>query len=214
MIITKNKVAALSYTLTLNDFDGQIVETVGKEHPAEFLFGVGKLLTAFENSLQGKQSGEDFRFKISADEAYGVFNPEAIIELSKDIFKRNGELNSDILFIGNEIPMMDRYGKRMTGIVKEVKETTVTMDFNHPMAGKDLFFKGTVATVREATDEELNPVHSCGCGSGGGHHDHDHGDGGCGCGSSEVKGEGCCSTNGNKNGGHGGHNGHGGCGCG
>lgn len=207
MIITKNKVASLSYTLTLNEFDGQIVESIGKDQAVEFLFGKGNLLPAFELALEGKQMGDNFRFQIPAQEAYGTYNSQAVIELPIDVFKRNDEINHEILFIGNEIPMMDRNGKRMNGIVKEVKESIVIMDFNHPLAGNDLFFKGIVAQVRDATDDELNPSHSCGCGSGGGHH---HDDGGCGCGSSKSEGDSCCST-GNGNGEH---SGHGGCGCG
>ncbi len=209
MIITKNKVASLTYTLTLNDFDGQVIETIGKDQAVEFLFGVGKLLPAFESALEGVKEGENFRFKIPANEAYGNFNQEAIIELSKEIFKRDGEINNEILFIGNEIPMMDRNGKRMNGIVKEVKDDVVVMDFNHPMAGNDLYFKGIVAQVRDASYEELNPPQGgCGCGSGGGGHHHNGG--GCGCGSSESEGDSCCSTQD----GHGEHGGHGGCGCG
>lgn len=207
MIITKNKVAALTYTLTIDNYDGQIIETVGKDEAVEFLFGNGKLLPAFELALNGLQSGDNFRFQIPANEAYGDFNPEAVIELSKDIFKRNDELNHEILFIGNEIPMMDRHGKRMNGIVKEVKESTVIMDFNHPMAGNDLFFKGIVGQIRDASHEDLNPSHGCGCGSGGGHH---HDDGGCGCGSSGSSGDSCCSSNDNPEN----HGKHGGCGCG
>ncbi|MCD6092227.1 MAG: FKBP-type peptidyl-prolyl cis-trans isomerase [Bacteroidales bacterium] len=209
MIITKNKVAALTYTLTLNSYDGQIIETIGKEEAVEFLFGAGKLLPAFENNLEGKQAGDSFRFQIPAEEAYGVFNPEAIIELSKEIFKRNGEINNEILILGNEIPMMDSHGKRMTGVVKEVKESAVIMDFNHPMAGNDLFFKGIVTLIRDASYEELNPAHGCGCGSGGDGHHHDE-DGGCGCSSNKSEGDGCCSTNDN----HENHGGYGGCGCG
>lgn len=203
MIITKNKVAALTYTLTLNDYDGQIIETVGKEQAVDFLFGTGKLLAAFELALDGKQGGDNFRFQIPASEAYGTFNPEAVIELSKDIFIRDGEMNNEILIIGNEIPMMDKHGKRMTGVVKEVKDTTVTLDFNHPMAGNDLYFKGLIAQVREATYEELNPPQGgCGCGSGGG-----------GCDSPESSGDSCCSTS-DSHEGHGHGDSHGGCGCG
>ena len=209
MIITKNRVASLTYTLTLNDYEGSVIETVGKDQAVEFLFGSGNLLPAFEEALEGKEMGSNFRFQIPAQKAYGDYNPQAIIELSKDIFVRDGEMNNEILVIGNEIPMMDRNGKRMNGIVKEVKDTMVVMDFNHPMAGNDLFFKGLVAQIREATDEELNPSHSCGCGSG---EAHQHDDGGCGCGSSKSEGDSCCSTKDN----HGDHNGqgnHGGCGC-
>lgn len=212
MIITKNKVAALTYTLTLNNYDGQIIETIGKDQAVDFLFGNGKLLSAFELALDGKQGGDNFRFQIPASEAYGTFNPDAVIELSQDIFKRNGEINKEILFIGNEIPMMDKHGKRMSGTVKEVKDTTVVMDFNHPMAGNDLYFKGLVAQVRDASYEEMNPPQGgCGCGSGGGGGHHHHDEGGCGCGTSESEGDSCCSSGDDS---HKGHGGHGGCGCG
>lgn len=210
MIITKNKVASLTYTLTLNDFEGQIIETVGKEQAVEFLFGSGNLLPALEEALEGKEMGSSFRFQIPAHKAYGDYNQQAIIELSKDIFIRDGVMNNEILIIGNEIPMMDRNGNRMNGIVKEVKDTVVVMDFNHPLAGNDLFFKGLITQIREATDEELNPSHSCGCGSGGGHQ---HDEGGCGCGSSKSEGDSCCST-GEGQADHHDHGGHGGCGCG
>lgn len=195
MIITKNKVASLSYSLTIDDFEGKMIETVGKEQAVEFLFGAGKLLPAFELALEGKKSGDDFRFHISTQEAYGKINPEAVVEIPKDIFVRNGELNEEILSVGNEIPMMDNQGRRMNGIVKEVKETTVVMDFNHPMAGNDLYFQGIVGQVRDASDEELNPPQGCGCGSGG-------------CDSSESEGESCCSTKDDT------ESHQGGCGCG
>lgn len=211
MTITKNKVAALTYTLTKDNYDGQIVETVGKDQAIEFLFGAGRLLPAFELALEGKQAGDIFRFEILAEEAYGDFNANAVIELSKDVFVRNGELNKEILFIGNEIPMMDSHGKRMNGVVKEVKEDVVVMDFNHPMAGNNLYFKGIVAQVRDASYEELNPSQGCGCGSGG--CDTSESESSCGCSSSESEGDSCCSTN-EKTESHGGHQGHGGCGCG
>ncbi len=207
MKITKNKVASLTYSLTLNDFDGQIIETIGKEGAVEFLFGNGKLLPAFEQALEGQVAGDSFRFSIPASEAYGEFNSNAVIELSKEVFMRNGEINNEILILGNEIPMMDNQGRRMNGIVKEVKEDAVIMDFNHPMAGNNLFFKGIVAFVREATDEELNPpTQGCGCGSGNGHH---HDDDSCGCGSSDSESDSCCSSDGDQQ-----HESHGGCGCG
>ncbi len=211
MKITKNKVATLSYTLNVDGFEGRVIESIGKEEAVEFIFGTGIMLAAFENALEGMEKGAAFRFQIPAEKAYGRFNPNAVVELPKDIFLRDGVLNDEILFIGNEIPMMDRSGKRMNGIVKEVTETKVLMDFNHPMAGKDLYFTGLVSDVREATSEELNPpAHSCGCGSG---HDHDHGHnhghnhdhGGCGCGSSDSSNDNCCSSE---------EKGHGGCGCG
>ncbi|MDE5744511.1 MAG: peptidylprolyl isomerase, partial [Paramuribaculum sp.] len=67
----------------------------------------------------------------------------------------------------------------------EVTDTKVKMDFNHPLAGKDVRFKGKILTVRDATPEELQPAHGCGCGC-------DHGSCGddCGC-EHDSCGDGC-----------------------
>ena len=81
------------------------------------------------------------------------------------------------------LPMSDNQGNRLVGVVKDVKDDVVTMDFNHPMAGKSLDFKGQVVEVREATPEDLGPMNAgCGCGDGCGD--------GCedGCGDKEHKG--------------------------
>ena len=97
------------------------------------------------------------------------------------MYKR--QVDDGLLEIGNQLPMSDNQGNRLVGVVKDVKDDVVTMDFNHPMAGKSLDFKGQVVEVREATPEELGPMNACcGCGDGCGD--------GCedGCGDKEHKG--------------------------
>ena len=83
--------------------------------------------------------------------------------------------------------MSDNQGNRLVGVVKAVKDDVVTMDFNHPMAGKSLDFKGKVVEVREATPADLAPMNGgCSCGDG-------CGDGcGSGCGDSHDGGCSCC----------------------
>ena len=88
----------------------------------------------------------------------------------------DGKLAEDILFEGSQVPMSDAQGNRMMGIVKEVGESTVKMDFNHPMAGKTLNFDVEVVSVRDVTPEDLQGGCSCGecggdCGEGCGDHD-------------------------------------------
>ncbi len=199
MNISHDKVAAITYTLKSNNAQGDIIESIEASKPVEFIFGKGSLLPHFEHQLTGLKSGDSFEFVIPSHEAYGAFNNDLIIELSKDIFSHNGVVNEQILFVGSQIPMMDSHGRRMNGVVKEVSGQQVKMDFNHPLAGQDLYFAGQVTMVRDATYDELNPPkhHGCGCGSGpadesccstSGHdhdhdHDHNHGDDhGCGCG--------------------------------
>jgi FKBP-type peptidyl-prolyl cis-trans isomerase SlyD len=91
----------------------------------------------------------------------------------------DGELQEDLLVIGNRLPMRDSEGNALDGTVVEVNEAAVVMDFNHPLAGQDLFFTGNVVNVREASADELNHRHVHGHSHG---HSHDHEQGGCGCG--------------------------------
>ena len=63
-----------------------------------------------------------------------------------------------MIYEGNTVPMMDSNGNRLNGSVLEVKEDIVVMDFNHPLAGEDLHFIGSIELVREATPEELHPT--------------------------------------------------------
>ncbi|NOR86853.1 MAG: peptidylprolyl isomerase [Bacteroidales bacterium] len=194
MIINLNKYTAISYTLKSENAEGKTIETVDHTKPVEFIFGQGSLLPAFENHLNGLQAGDKYEFTLVSEEAYGVFKKELLVELNKDMFAQNGVVNEQLLTIGNQIPMQDSQGNRLNGIVKELKDDKVMMDFNHPLAGQDLYFAGQVESVREATYDELNPPahQGCGCGSNEGscstepEHAHDHADEGCGCGNSSC----------------------------
>jgi len=165
MKISKNKFVSLTYILRLNGFDGEIVEETEKEHPLEFIFGSGKMIQMFERQLEGLEKGNDFKFEIKAEDAYGEANDENIVDLPKDLFKVKGVISDEMLTIGNSIPMQDPHGNRFTGIVLEVGDNTVKIDFNHPLAGDDLYFSGTVLEVREATAEEINNSCTSDCSS-------------------------------------------------
>lgn len=168
MHISENKVAAITYTLKSNNNDGDVIESIDSTKPVEFIFGGGSLLPSFEKYLDGLKSGDGFEFVIPSEEAYGTFNEDLVVALNKDIFAQDGVVNEQVLTIGNQIPMMDSQGRRMNGVVRELMEDKVKMDFNHPLAGQDLYFVGNVEMVREASFEELNPPahQGCGCGSG------------------------------------------------
>ncbi|MDX5444134.1 MAG: peptidylprolyl isomerase, partial [Hymenobacteraceae bacterium] len=90
------------------------------------------------------------------------------VPLPKHIFEVDGEINDEMLQPGNFIPMADQEGNQLQGQVVEVTDEAVIMDFNHPLAGKDMFFKGKVEKVREATQEEIDHGHVHG--EGGHHH--------------------------------------------
>lgn len=175
---------ALSYELTV---DGEVVEKVTAESPLQFIYGAGFLLPKFEAHLKGLSKGDDFAFHLDTEDAYGPVISEAVVDLPKEVFMVDGKIEDGLLEIGNQLPMSDNQGNRLVGVVKAVKDDAVTMDFNHPMAGKSLDFKGKVVEVREAAPADLAPMNGgCSCGDG-------CGDGcGSGCGDSHDGGCSCC----------------------
>ncbi len=160
MEIGKDKVVSVTYQLSVDGYDGEVVEAVKEDKPLTFLYGVGNMLEKFEENLNGLKQGDDFDFKIECDEAYGQASDDAVVDLPINIFEVEGKIDYDLLKEGNYIPMQDQQGNRLDGIVLEVGDEKVKMDFNHPLAGDDLFFKGSVIEVREATDEEKEHGHA------------------------------------------------------
>ena len=189
MIIEQHKVVALTYILKENNKDGELIETVNSEKPIEFIFGTGNLLAAFEDHINGLKNEDLFEFVLPKEDAYGIFKEELIVALKKEMFAQNGVINEEMLRVGNQIPMQDSQGNRLNGKITEMSDDQLTMDFNHPLAGQNLYFSGQVVMIREASNEELNPPahQGCGCGSEEGscstedNHTHQHSDDGCGC---------------------------------
>lgn len=153
------KVISLSYELRHGHADGEIIEVVNKDKPAEFLFGVGHLNPKFEENVGNLSENEAFEFVIPADEAYGKVDQAAIVDLPKDVFVIDGKLAEDLLVVGNIINMQDQNGNPLRGKITEIGAEKVKMDFNHPLAGLDLHFKGEVLGSREATKEEVDHGH-------------------------------------------------------
>ena len=152
MKIEKNRVVALTYDL---EVDNEIIQSVKKEQPMEFIYGTGYLLPKFEEQILHKTAGDHYDFTLGAEDAYGEENPDAIVELPKEIFEVNGIIEAGLLTVGRALPMHDSDGNRLNGTIDEVRENTVVMDFNHPLAGAELRFTGTIVSVREATAQEL-----------------------------------------------------------
>jgi FKBP-type peptidyl-prolyl cis-trans isomerase SlyD len=198
--IGKYAMVTLTYDLRVDDENGEVVEQATEAQPLQFLYGAGAMLPKFESQLAGLREGEPFTIKLSKNDAYGDVNEDAVVDLPKHVFLAGGKFDDELVKVGNTVPMMSSNGQRLNGLVLEVNDDVVTMDFNHPLAGEDLFFAGKVMAVREASDEEVAQILSgsgggCGCGSGGGC--------GSGCGDDGCSDDSCDTE----------HS-HGGCGCG
>lgn len=201
---TPNKYVTVAYELYTDNDKGihELVEKAPIEHPFQFISGLGIALDSFESKILALAEGETFDFVLKVDEAYGPYEQDHVIELPKDTFAINGRFDKDMVYPGAVLPLVNADGMRFQGLVLELKDNTVIIDLNHPLAGKDLHFKGQVVTMRDATNEEIQALinhEGCNCGgdceggceSGCGGHHHEHGEGEC-CGKHEHgKGE-CC----------------------
>ena len=161
MKIEKNKAVSLAYEL---EVEGKIADQAGKDQPLEYVHGRGMLLPRFEQEVEGKEPGDKFEFTLSPEEGYGAYKLEYKFDIPKEAFMADGVLQEQFLQIGAIVPMLDGQGNVVRGTVAAVGTDKVTMDFNHPMAGKTLHFTGEVVDVREAPAEDEH--HCCGKGKG------------------------------------------------
>lgn len=189
--IQPGKYVELGYDLyEVTSAGEQLVHQTDSDDPEKIIFGVTRgMIRPLEEAIDGLGVGDTFDVKVEAKDAFGPVDPEQVATLGRDIFEVDGKFDSDTIKPGAVLPMMTADGFRINGVVTEVTDTDVKMDFNHPLAGKDVRFKGKIMTVRDATPEELQPTHGCGCGC--------HGDScgdGCGCDEGDHCGDGCgCS---------------------
>jgi FKBP-type peptidyl-prolyl cis-trans isomerase SlyD len=162
MKIDKNTVATLYYTLTDND-SGEVLQQIMEEKPEEFIFGQGLMIDFFEDSLTGLEEADTFDFIIPLQQAYGPVDPSAIFDLPNSSFaNEDGTFEEGVLQLGNIFPMQDNEGYRHYGKMIKIMDETVTMDFNHPLAGKNLRFEGEIIGVRIPTphDHSLHTDHN------------------------------------------------------
>ena len=195
----ENNYITVAYKLYVTDEKEDIredlVEECNEEHPFLFISNMGCVLPAFEKETIPLKAGEKFDFVIPCSEAYGEFNPELMFDVDKKIFEVDGVFDSEHIYEGNIIPLQGADGDRFNGTVIEIKDDAVTIDLNHPRAGQDLHFVGTVVANRPATTDEVAGMAEmmsgggCDCGCCG--HDCDCDDD-CNCGDEHHCGCGHC----------------------
>ena len=161
----------------------ELMMSTEEDAPECFVYGIDEaVVPTFMERIAGLKAGDKFDFTLSAEEAFGPRTQEHVMKLDREVFAgEDGEIDKRV-YPGTQIPMRTSDGAVVYGIVLMIENDGVTLDFNHPLAGENLHYKGEIKVVRDATEEELQPRHSCG-GCGGGCGDHSCGDGCCdGCG--------------------------------
>ena len=199
METTKNKFIAVAYELFAEDETGRhIVEKATADKPFTFISGFGVVLSDFEAALVGLDNGAEFDFTLTPEQAYGNYEEERVLELDREMFCIDGRFDHEHIRIDAIVPLQNQEGDRFMARVLDIRDQTVVMDLNHPLAGKTLNFRGNVELTRDATDDEVSLLIRQLTGDGG--------CGGCGgCDDGEC-GEGC-----EKHEGHCGKHKEGGC---
>lgn len=158
ILIGNNSVVSIHYTL--KDDDGHILDTSFNSDPLMYLHGAGNLISGLENALVGKTTGASFNVSIPPDQAYGAYREELVQVVPIDMFK-----GVDAVKVGMQFETQGPNGEELV-IITEVTEDEVTVDANHPLAGKTLHFEVVIEDVRNATLEEVEHGHP--------HHEHGH----------------------------------------
>jgi FKBP-type peptidyl-prolyl cis-trans isomerase 2 len=145
--VTDKKVVQISYKGTLAD--GTVFGKSEDGKPLEFMVGAGKMIPALEKGLMGMKVGDKKTIVIKAADAYGEWDKNAVQEVPKEQFSK------DLAITVGQLYTVQTPQGQLTVKVTAVGPKTVTIDFNHPLAGKDLTFEVQVVKIRDATKEEL-----------------------------------------------------------
>ncbi len=114
---------------------GETFDSSAGREPLEFEVGSGAVIPGFDEGVTGMAVGEKKTVNIPFDEAYGARNPEMVIEMPKDRFPKDLDIE-----VGMPLGMSDQQGQQFQVTIVEIKEEVVMLDANHPLAGQDLIF--------------------------------------------------------------------------
>ena len=186
-----SNVIAIEYSLIDANSKEQLDTNVGSK-PLEFISGMGQIIPGLEKEIENLSAGEKADIMVQPADAYGEYNDEAVQKVPKEQFAGIDLVEGMTLYGTGED------GQTVQVTVKDFTEDEVTIDYNHPLAGKTLMFSVTIIDVRAATQEELQTGivggaagGCCGGGSCGSGHGHSHDEGGC-CSTDSNKEHTCC----------------------
>lgn len=162
-IVGKGHLVSVDYVGTLDN--GEEFDNSTKNGPISFIAGAGQVIKGFDNAILGMKVNEEKKFKIVKNEAYGDINPELMHKVPLD------KLPADIKTqakVGGFIVLQAPTGQQIPAKIASIDKESITLDMNHPLAGKNLNFKIKIMDINEAPhghDHEHNHSHECDCGN-------------------------------------------------
>jgi FKBP-type peptidyl-prolyl cis-trans isomerase SlyD len=162
MTLQAKKVVTFNYTL--KDENGDLLDSTDKGGPFTFITGNMQVLPGLEEALDSMIIGSKKNVKLAAANAYGEYDEGAVQKVKRNLFPKEAELE-----IGMTYFAQSPEGQHLQFVITEIENEDITVNFNHPLAGKNLEFDVELLDVRDATPEEISHGHVHGPG---GHHHH------------------------------------------
>ena len=138
-IIERGATVQLHYTL--RDDAGAVIDSNADAAPFRYVHGERQIIPGLESALGGRRAGETVQVTVSCEDAYGVADPEAVLEIPRDQVPTEGQVE------GTELTARTRDGDTRLVRVKEVRDESILLDLNHPLAGKTLHFDVRIVDV-------------------------------------------------------------------
>jgi FKBP-type peptidyl-prolyl cis-trans isomerase SlpA len=143
--IQENSKVTLHFALRLED--GLVVDSTFEREPATLNVGDGNLPEGFEKHIMGLSEGDKRTVRVNPEDAFGQLNPANLQSFKKEQFAQTGDLEP-----GMVVSFQDASGSELPGVISEIGDEQVTVDFNHPLAGKTLDFEVEIIGVEAAID--------------------------------------------------------------
>lgn len=149
--VAAGRVVSIHYTLREKD---EVIDSSGGDEPMEYLHGAENIVPGLEEGLTGRSVGETLRVRVEPEKGYGRRDEQAVQQVPREAFPPDAEIEIGMQFLA-EGPQ----GERIPVWIVAESQDEVTVDANHPLAGKVLDFEVSIAGVRDATPEELEHGH-------------------------------------------------------
>ena len=149
--VNDGQVVSMEYTLKV---DGEVADTSQGREPLEFVHGAGNIIPGLEREMVGMAVGDSKDVLVTAVDGYGEEDDNAFMDVPREQFPEEIPMK-----IGTEIQVQNQAGQPMYARIDTIGDKSVRLDFNHPLAGKELQFSVKVVGLRDATDEEKEHGH-------------------------------------------------------
>lgn len=160
MALQANKVVTFNYIL--KDDNGELLDSTEKGGPFSFISGNHQILPGLEEAIGNMIIGSKKNIKLAAADAYGEYDENAVQKINRTLFPEEAELEIGMTYFAHSPE-----GQHLQFVITKIENEDITVNFNHPLAGKNLEFDVELIDVRDATPEEISHGHVHGPG---GHH--------------------------------------------